>query len=397
MSEGATGLEVFTEQTATGWFDALWDELGALAGQAERERDLQFANKLAELERRDLEREMRIMKLEQQLKDRIASIQDGKEGSQGAQGERGHHGEQGQKGEKGDQGEKGEPGEPGPQGIQGAQGPQGEQGRAGEQGEKGQKGLDGETGAAGPAGPAGEAGPTGPAGPAGTDGAAGAAGQRGPAGPTGPTGQGGPAGPAGPAGETGPKGERGLDGKDGERGPEGAPGKLPKVREWKPGVWYEGNVVRHARGTYQADCDTAATPGSSLDWTCLAAGGLDGKDGFDGRSFNICGTYDPLAEYDHLDVVTLNATWFVAKHDRPGPCPGEGWKAGPTGKRGEKGERGERGLPGLKGDKGESGRDLVAWQIDKRTYSVVPLMSDGSNGPPISLMALFQQFQADAV
>jgi hypothetical protein len=53
------------------------------------------------------------------------------------------------------------------------------------------------------------------------------------------------------------------------------------------------------------------------------------------RGFRICGTYDVEKTYHALDVVTLNATWFAAKHDNPGPCPGAGWQAGPTGKRGK--------------------------------------------------------------
>jgi hypothetical protein len=180
----------------------------------------------------------------------------------------------------------------------------------------------------------------------------------------------------------------------GERGPMGLPGQLPLVEDWIDRVYYEGDVVAHAGGLYQAQGDTAREPGNHADWRCLARPGRNGQDG---RSFNVLGTYDASAEYQALDVVTLNATWFVAKHDKPGPCPGEGWKAGPTARRGEKGEAGQRGLPGLKGDKGDAGRDLVGWEIDKRNYAVIPVMNDGSKGPPISLRGLFDQFHSEAI
>jgi hypothetical protein len=56
------------------------------------------------------------------------------------------------------------------------------------------------------------------------------------------------------------------------------------------------------------------------------------------RTFNIVGTYDAEKTYQALDVVALNSSWFVAKRDNPGPCPGDGWQAGPSGRRGPRGE-----------------------------------------------------------
>lgn len=149
---------------------------------------------------------------------------------------------------------------------------------------------------------------------------------------------------------------------------------------------YESDVVAHKGGLYQAQRDTAREPGQHVDWLCLALPGADGKDGIDGRSFNISGTYDPNAEYSALDVVTLNSTWFVAKHDKPGPCPGDGWKAGPCGRRGDKGERGER---------GPAGPSVLCGEIDRRDYILKLLLSDGSE-VPISCRGFFEQYHEES-
>lgn len=236
------------------------EEIAAVAGQAERERDLLLARKLAELGQREAEHELRLHKLEQEIRNRLATLRDG---------------------EKGQPGEKGEKGET----IKGDQGPQGEPGPQGDS-IQGEKGDQGETGA---------------------------------------------------AGADGSPGRDGQDGKPGERG-------------------------------------------------------ADGLNGSDGRSFVIRDTYDPAENYLELDVVTLNATWFIARKDAPGPCPGPDWKAGPTGRRGEKGERGERGQPG---QAGAPGRELAGWKLDRKEYTLTPVMSDGNLGPAIPLRALFEQYQAE--
>jgi hypothetical protein len=158
-------------------------------------------------------------------------------------------------------------------------------------------------------------------------------------------------GPPGDKGEsiTGEKGEPGAPGQDGKNGSDGAAGK-------------DGER------------------------------GDPGERGSDGRSFRIRDTYDAAERYEQCDVVTLNATWFVARQDDPGPCPGPGWKAGPSAKRGEKGERGER---GQRGEPGPQGPTIVEWDIRTASYEAVPLLSDGTRGAPIALRALFQQFQAE--
>ena len=53
------------------------------------------------------------------------------------------------------------------------------------------------------------------------------------------------------------------------------------------------------------------------------------------------------------------------------------------------GERGER---GPKGDAGASGGTIRDWKIDRARYVATPLMSDGSDGPPLELRGLFEQF-----
>jgi hypothetical protein len=244
--------------------DLIVEELAAVAGQAERERDLLLARKLAEFGQREAEHELRLVKLEQELRNRLATLRDGEKGNPGEKGEKGEQGDKGEtvKGEKGDQGAPGEKGE------------------TGDRGETGEQGAPGDAGAAG---------------------------------------------------------LNGADGKPGERG-------------------------------------------------------ADGAHGNDGRSFVIRDTYDPNEAYKALDVVTLNATWFIARKDDPGACPGADWKAGPTGRRGEKGERGER---GPRGELGQAGREVTAWEINRKDYSLVPTLSDGTKGPALSLRALFEQFQAE--
>lgn len=132
----------------------------------------------------------------------------------------------------------------------------------------------------------------------------------------------------------------GADGKDGERGPEGPAGKLPVVREWADGVFYAGDVVTQGGGVFQAKRDTGKAPGHD-DWLCIVE---RGKDGADGRSFAVCGTYAPEADYHALDVVALNGASFAAKRDKPGACPGDGWQMiAMQGRQGKPGAAGPRG------------------------------------------------------
>jgi hypothetical protein len=153
-------------------------------------------------------------------------------------------------------------------------------------------------------------------------------------------------------------GRDGVDGKDGERGPEGQPGKLPTVRAWEDRVYYEGEVATLNGATYQASRDTGRAPPHE-DWICIASAG---RDGIDGRSFEIRGTYKAEEEYRNLDVVVLNGASFAAKRDNPGACPGDGWQL--IASQGKQGKPGDRGATGGKGDRGLPGPAVVGLEVD---------------------------------
>jgi hypothetical protein len=102
--------------------------------------------------------------------------------------------------------------------------------------------------------------------------------------------------------------------------------------------------------------------------------------------------FDPAAEYRKFDLVSLNGSQWRAKRDAPGPLPGDGWAiAGQVGKRGEAGQRGER---GLQGPPGPPGAVIAKWSV--RDYVAVPVMSDGSAGPPLDLRGFFEQYHVEA-
>jgi hypothetical protein len=39
-----------------------------------------------------------------------------------------------------------------------------------------------------------------------------------------------------------------------------------------------------------------------------------------------------------------------------------------------------------------SGATISGWKIDRTSYVATPVMSDGSEGPPLELRGLFEQF-----
>jgi hypothetical protein len=51
---------------------------------------------------------------------------------------------------------------------------------------------------------------------------------------------------------------------------------------------------------------------------------------------------------------------------------------------------------GPQGDPGLSGATIRDWKIDPARYVATPLMSDGREGPPLELRALFEQFLLEA-
>src|SRR4029077_14674014 len=93
----------------------------------------------------------------------------------------------------------------------------------------------------------------------------------------------------------------------GPQGPLGPPGKLPRVKEYLVGcVHYESDVVTHGGALWQARSDTVHAPPHS-DWICIARAGRNGSDG---RSPNVCGTYDAGKKYERLDIVALDGAGF---------------------------------------------------------------------------------------
>lgn len=216
----------------------------------------------------------------------------------------------------------------------------------------------------GPPGPPGDRGPpgeaiTGPPGPPGDPGPPGAPGEAiaGPPGDPGPPGLRGEPGPpgealAGPPGESiaglpGPPGESiigppGPPGEPGLRGEPGPPGSFPAVKAWARGVHYQSEVATHARASWCAVRDTAEEPPHE-DWLCLAAAG---EPGTDGRSPEVRGTWSDQGQYRALNIVATGGAGFIARHDNPGRCPGEGWQMiAAQGKRGPPGEPGPPGPP----------------------------------------------------
>jgi len=171
------------------------------------------------------------------------------------------------------------------------------------------------------------------------------------------------------------------------------------VKVWAEGVHYEGDVVTHAGGLYQARCDTAREPypntNALADWIMLA------QPGKDAAMPQIRGTYSetPDKPYCRFDIVALNGSSFIARAEKPGPCPGPDWQliasAGRPGKPGPRGERGEAGRAGERGLPGEAGPTILAWKIDRETYSATPIMSDNSEVPALELRSLFEQFEIE--
>jgi hypothetical protein len=378
------------------WREVLVDVLNDERRQWARDRELfesQTRETIAELRAQVVEFRAQLSGL---LHERLATLRDGRNGEPGPPGPSGESivgpagpagsiGKDGIDGKQGEAGPQGPPGEPGPQGVAGANGLDG---KPGDSGERGERGPEGNAGPPGAAGRDGAQGPVGERGPAGRDGLS-------IVGPEGPPGKS-IVGPRGERGESllGPKGEKGdrgesivgPKGEKGERGLEGPPGRMLAVKHWQPGaIAYAGELVTNAGATWQAQRDTSHVPGNDPDWTCVAAAGQDA------RSPHVRGTYNPDLQYSALDIVSLNGGSFIAKQDRPGICPGEGWqmiaRQGHRGNAGEKGERGERGAQGT------PGVGIASWKLDRGAYAIIPVLTDGTIGASLELRELFEQFQ----
>jgi hypothetical protein len=80
----------------------------------------------------------------------------------------------------------------------------------------------------------------------------------------------------------------------------------------------------------------------------------------------------------------------------PATRSGSGWQllaaAGGDGRDGATGPRGERGERGSIGPRGEPAPTITGWRVDRASYTAVPLLSDGSEGAPLELRGLFEQF-----
>jgi len=165
------------------------------------------------------------------------------------------------------------------------------------------------------------------------------------------------------------------------------PAQFPRVKAFSADtIYHEGDIVAFAGGCYQAAKDTARAPGAK-DWVCLARSG---------NSLSPRGAYDYHADYRCLDVIMVDGSSFVALKDHPGPCPGADWQLlASRGSRGDRGLKGERGLPGPKGDAGSSGATIRDWKVERERYVATPVMSDGSDGPPLELRGLFEQFLSE--
>jgi len=223
----------------------------------------------------------------------------------------------------------------------------------------------------------------------GLDGEPGEPGLQGLPGEQGERGEPGEPGEQGLQGEPGPKGDTGPQGLDGKPGLDGKAGLLPVCKIWAEKVWYTADVVLHLGSTWQAIRDTAKEPPHE-DWVCLAAAGRDAL------PLVVKGTFDPDIVYRRMNIVALNGGTFVALKDEPGACPGVDWQmmasAGRRGERGFKGDRGDRGPQGLPA---ESSNGIISWNVDEKSFSVTPIMINGSEGAVLDLRPLFERFLSE--
>lgn len=368
MTDIASKFRDLTEVVA----DTVAREVAELRREAARDRELRDAEHRARLSELDAAISS-TRETERRLTERMATLKDG---------DPGRDGKDGRDGEPGAAGRDGVDGAAGKDGLNGRDGHDGVAGRDGADGAPGKDGRDGIDGKDAPAPTADQiadavramipamleravadyltANPP-PAGRDGKDGVNGKDGLDGAAGKDGADGR---------NGVDGANGKDGMNGRDGTDGRDGKDGKLPLVKAWADGVHYQGDAVTHDGATWQAVRDTGRAPPHE-DWICLAKAGRDGEDG---RSFTVRGTWGEAVEYRALDVVALNGGAFVARKDEPGPCPGDGWQM--IAMQGKPGRPGERGI-GARGERGEAGPPVVAMTVDDQGMIEI-VNADGS-------------------
>jgi uncharacterized protein (TIGR03437 family) len=209
--------------------------------------------------------------------------------------------------------------------------------------------------------PAGPAGPTGSTGPTGATGSTGPAGSNGANGATGPTGSVGPAGVAGPQGSQGIQGAVGAQGVQGTQGTQGVPGNpgvpggpgpagatgpigatgLTWQGAWSAtGSYSVGNGVSFNGSSYVSTASAnTGTPGSSANWSLLAALGATGPAGATGNPGSTGAT---------------GATGNTGLTGATGPAGSTGLN-GTTGATGAQGTTGPAGVTGATGATGAQG------------------------------------------
>ncbi|QMT22253.1 collagen-like protein [Bacillus velezensis] len=262
--------------------------------------------------------------------------------------------------------------------------------------------LAGPTGATGPTGPAG-----GPAGPTGAIGPAGATGPTGPTGPTGVTGAGlqgivafnpliaptytpgqvvlyngssyvvNTASPAGIPDTSADYTLLAAAGSTGPIGPTGATGAgLTGLTDFDPAAapfYTAGQVVLYEGASYLVNINNpSGIPGTSPDYTLLAAAGPTGPTGVTGAGLQGIVPFDPLAAaaYTAGQPVTFNGSSYVANVNSPAGTPGASADytllaaagitgatgvTGPTGSTGATGGTGPTGFTGATGVSGPTG------------------------------------------
>jgi hypothetical protein len=168
---------------------------------------------------------------------------------------------------------------------------------------------------------------------------------------------------------------------------------MREIRRFVEGrVNYHGEVVTHKGSTYQAQCDTVYAPPHD-DWICVAAAGANAALPL------IRGTWRDDQSYSFLNIVALNGSSFIAKRDHPGPCPGDDWQliasAGKPGKPGPKGDRGEHGPSGSPGAPGRDAPVIKTWRLNRSTFTITPVLSNGEEIEPVCIRSLFEQYNEE--